>query len=207
MERERYLLYELLAGRQAFDAETVADTLAAVLEREPDWKALPKNTPYAMQRLLRRCLTKDSRERLRDIGDARLEIGDALSLPAEYLPGPTGADAPLWERAMPWALVVVAIAVASWFALREVAPAPDPLRRLAINLPPGQTLDGYLALAMDVSPDGTSVVYAAANPSGDTQLYLRPLDRFEATPVPGTEGGNGPFFSPNGQWVAFFSAR
>jgi serine/threonine protein kinase len=85
------VVYEMLTGRIAFAGDTVSDTIAAILQREPDWRALPAGTPAPVKRLLRRCLEKDPRERLHDIGDARLELKDALTAPPEALPQPTVA--------------------------------------------------------------------------------------------------------------------
>src|SRR5207237_5733051 len=76
------VLYELLTARQAFRGETSADSIAAVVEREPDWKALPSATPERIRDLLRRCLQKDANRRLHDIADARIEIEEALDSPA-----------------------------------------------------------------------------------------------------------------------------
>src|SRR6266850_5809029 len=107
------VLYEMLTGRAAFAGDTIADTIAAILQREPDWRALPAGTPAPVKRLLRRCLEKDPRERLHDIGDARLELKDALTAPPEALPQPTVAPVPLRARQrLVWlsALALVALA-------------------------------------------------------------------------------------------------
>jgi serine/threonine-protein kinase len=186
------VFYEALTGRRAFDGKTLSDTIQLVLEHEPDWTALPAKTPLKMRDLLRRCLQKDHRRRLRDIGDAGIEIAEALAEPSS----PSLAAPALRHGWVPWTLAFLASAVMLWALLHPV-PAPSrPVRRFALDSPPGATsVQGKPAF----SPDGDRLVY----PSGG-RLYLHQLDRMEAAAIPGTEGGTFPFFSPDGQWVAFF---
>src|SRR5438552_2768206 len=197
------VLYELLTARQAFRGETSADSIAAVVEREPDWKMLPPTTPPNIRRLLQRCLQKDSNSRLRDIGDARIEIGEALiespeTVPAALQPRP-------WWRATPRRLIgflVVIAAVALWSLWRGGPPAQRPMLPFAIPLPQGQTLGGREA-AVAISPDGNQIAYIAQTRDGQRQIYLRQLNELEGKPVPGTEGAAHPVFSPDGKWLAF----
>ncbi len=206
------VLYETLTGRQTFAGETVSDILAAILGREPDWLALPGTTPPKIRDLLRRCLQKDPARRLRDVGDARIEIEEALAGPEEITPAATSAQRPArWQRALPWGvagLMVVAAGVAIWSSRRATAPAARPAARLLITLPATESLDlgRYVGErpAVALSPDGRRVVYAASS-GGVTRLYMRAMDQLEAMPIAGTEGASGPFFSPDGQWVGFFT--
>jgi len=196
------VLYELLAGRQAFHGQSLSDTLSAVLRAEPDWSALPPETPEPLGRLLRRCLQKDAGARLHDIADARLEVQDALSSPPPALaPAPPSPLRSL-ARFLPWALAAVGIAVAVWSLSRPRPPASPSVTRLAVPLPPGERFIAGAVPALALSPDGTRLVYALERKQGP-QLYLRRLDRFDAVPIPGTEGASGPFFSPDGEWVGF----
>jgi len=197
------VFYEMLAGREAFGGESVSDSLSAVLGREPDWSALPAATPPAAQRLLRRCLEKDPKRRLRDIGDAWTEMGEQA--PASG--APPGVSRFGWPLALAAAVAVIAAGVAVWSLwLRPAAPAA--VARLAMTLPPTDRLDigqQTPATAVVISQDGRRLVYAATRgQGGSSQLYLRRLDQLEASPIPGTQGAAGPFFSPDGEWVGFF---
>ena len=198
------ILYEMLCGRRVFAGDTVTDVLAAIVKSEPDWEDLPVETPVRIRDLLRLCLRKNPRHRLHDIADARLAIEDAQAGKEEY---PSLAAAPRagYRSAMIalGALVVLAVAIAifSWLRIDSKAlPSQAPVR-FAIRLPPGQVLRGAPA----ISPDGSMVAYAAAEPDGPSRVYLRPLDRVEAEALAGTEGGESPFFSADGQWVGFYS--
>ena len=203
------VLYELLTGKQAFRGETVSDTIAAVLERGPDWQALPITTPAKIRELVRRCLHKDTQHRLRDIGDARIEIEEALASPATAEPSaPSKGIRALGRRALVASgsallLVAVITGIAVWKLKPSSAPPPQPVTRTVITLPPGQELAGLESgPAVAISPDGTHLAYVARQ-NGNQQLYLRPMDSEEAKPIPGTEGAVNPFFSPDGQWVGF----
>jgi hypothetical protein len=200
------VLYEVLTGRQAFKGETLSDTIAGVLEREPDWQALPPATPAKVRDLLRRCLRKDSQQRLRDIGDARIEIEEALAAPATAQPAaPVKEVRAGWRKPLLWgvaSLVLAAIAGLAVWVLKP--PAPQPVTRTVINLPPGQQLAAGLDSAIALSPDGTRLAYVASQ-AGAQQLYVRAMDSMEATPIPDTDGAVAPFFSPDSQWLGFFA--
>jgi len=211
------VLYEMLAGKRAFEGATFSETVASVLDREPDWHALPDETPPAMRRLLRRCLQKEKDRRLRDIGDARLELEEILTGPA---PGsgdetesaviahrPRTSWRGLLESLSFWLVVGAVVAGAGLWALGTSRPAAErPVVRLAIPLAPPETVAGTYAPAVALSPDGTQLAYVAAR-AGRSQIYLRTLDRLEARPIPATEDGNGPFFSPDGRWLGFYAER
>ena len=209
------VLYEMLTGRTAFAGDTISDTIAAILEREPDWSALPATTPTTIRRLLQRCLEKDLNRRLHDIADARIEIEDASREPSG-----SAVEADSAERERPaWAtpravmalaaagVVLVAFGAAEgvrWWPGRVTPPASSPAR-LMITLPAAQALEKGRFPPVALSPDGKLLVYAAAVNGGRTNLYLRPLDELAARPIPSTEGATAPFFSPDGRWLAFYA--
>jgi serine/threonine protein kinase/Tol biopolymer transport system component len=208
------VLYELLTGKQTFQGEAVTEILAAVLKGEPDWQTLPRSTPTKIRDLLRRCLQKDMNRRVRDAGDVRIEIEEALAAPAssESISPATSVLAP-GRRMLILSLgmlllgaVVTGLAV--WNLKPSPSPPPRPVSRTVIALPPGQQLAvaglGSGGLALALTPDGTHLAYVAAQ-GGTQQLYLRALDSLEAKPIPGTEGAVNPFFSPDGQWLGFFA--
>jgi serine/threonine-protein kinase len=203
------VLYEMLTGRPLFAGTDVAETLAAVLRADVDWAALPAATPLAIRRLLKRCLERDQRERLRDIGDARLEITEALAAPA--MPG--GETAAIasparWQRpAVLVATLVLGLVVGGLIVRPPTRPSPGPpapVTRLSIALPRTHVRTNTGRRGVAISPAGTDVAYVA-----NEQLYLRPLDALEAQPLEGTEGSapTMPFFSPDGQWIGFYSQR
>src|SRR5262245_30813016 len=204
------VLYELLSGNQAFQsrdregAGTIQDILAAVLERDPDWTLLPATTPPSIRVLLRRCLQKDAKKRLRDAADVHIEIEDALSAPATPALPPIATTA-RWRHALPSVLTglfvaVIAAGIAIW---NRPAPRHGPVSRTVIALSQGQRLAGFDQPAVALSPDGTQLVYVASDGAGTQRLYLRAMDALEAKPVAGTEGASGPFFSPDGRWIGF----
>jgi eukaryotic-like serine/threonine-protein kinase len=200
------VLFELLTGKQAFHGEDITDILAAVVRAEPAWQALPIPTPVKIRDLLRRCLQKDKTLRLRDAGDARIEIQEVVTAPSE---GPTFRD-PVergWRLAAAFGLVAVVVAVIAGYAVWNLKPLPLPQRvtRTVITLPPGQELAGMEnGAAVALSPDGTYLAYVASQ-GGDQQIYLRAMDSLEARSIAGTEGANELFFSPDGQWLGFFT--
>lgn len=206
------VLFECLTGKRTFHGETVSDTLAHILKGEPDWGALPQNTPTAIRSLLRRCLQKNPKNRLRDIGDARIEIDDALTASAAEI---MGAARPVSKwRILFWAasgLTLVLCCVLLWSLLRSPRATPGAMKHLMINLPEkapvapaGTSPLGVGRPALTLSPDGSILVYVAV--VGDhTQLYLRRMDQDEIQPIQGTDGAHSPFFSPDGKWVGFFA--
>jgi serine/threonine-protein kinase len=209
------VLWEMLTGKPLFEGETISHTLAAVIMKEPDWTALPANTSSSIRTLLRRCLEKDRKRRLQAIGDARLEIDDALTTPA------AGAGAPVvpvprarWRAALPWAVTAMALlsfaAVLVRWAPWRTETAPSVVRVTAeLGADASLAVPGAPGANLALSPDGERLAFAAGaitGASGASQLYLRRLDQLQATPLPSTDGARDPFWSPDGQWVAFFSA-
>ena len=211
------VLYEMLTGHRAFNGDSTTDTIAAVMTAEPNWRLLPADTPAAVRRVLRRCLVKDRRARLRDLGDAHVELREALSAPAtDDALTPRGSPSRRWQVAA-WVAVVATAGCASgaavWNFMRDVE-APRPLvQRLAITLPAtaaairtgSQTALTVTGLA--ISPDGRTVVYLGpADGLGASRLYVRSFYADEPRPLEGTDGASAPFFSPDGQSLAFFAA-
>ena len=198
------VLFEMLSGRRLFEGDTVSDVLAAVLKTEPDWAALPAGTPEAVRKLLRRCLERDPKQRLRDIGEARVALGGATS-PAEAAALPAaparGTAASRWAMLAFVALVSAAAGIGLFSRLRPAPPRA--VTRLQVGLPPGQVLSGVGGPA--ISRDGRTLAYAARDATGVARLYVRALDRFEASAVPESEGAQAPFFSPDGSRVGFFA--
>jgi serine/threonine-protein kinase len=197
------VLYEMLARRQLFAGDTVSDTLAGVLKTNPDWSALPTATPASIRRLLRRCLQRDRKLRLHDIGDALLEIGDAR----EETEAPVSSAAAKPSRLWPWiAAVALAVVLLAASVLYSPAPAAGRLMRLSAELGPDAVMEsnnprGGLA----ISPDGTRIVFRNRGADGKVRLGVRLLDQSEVTTLAGTEGAVDPFFSPDGQSLAFFA--
>ena len=201
------VLYELLTGKRTFGGKTVTDTLAKILEGEPKWAALPDTTPWRIQELLRRCLTKDANDRLPHIGNVRIEIKLALDEPTPVSPvgAASAVHSPLWRRAIPWsiAVVIAVIAGVGFWSLRR--PTPEPLKKFVITPPATALLASFVNNQLAISPDGTRLVYEASS-AGGTKLYVRSLDELIATPIAGTERAQGNhFFSPDGESVAFFT--
>jgi hypothetical protein len=201
------VLYEMLTCREAFGGETTSDILAGVIRAEPDWSCIPASTPPRIRELLRRCLQKDPKRRLRDIGEARISIEEVLSGASQEASGfYAGAVSPAtWRRAAPWAtgiLLAAVVGVAVW-ELRPRPPAPEVVQ-FSFGPPAGDSLDfrgGATTLA--ISRDGAETAFIGMH-GGTSQLYIRRMDRPEVTPLKGTDNGFFPFFSPDGQWVGFF---
>jgi Tol biopolymer transport system component len=187
------VLFEMLCGQAAFAADTAADTLAAVLGRDPDWTALPPATPDAVRRLLRRCLEKNPKRRLRDMGDARLELEKESEAPQ-----PAAGS----RRLGPLARVAFAGAVALTGLLLLPLDRSDGARQtVQFTL---QAPDGYTVIGVPIpSPDGRHVVFAARSTSGESVLWVRAVASTTAKRVAGTERASAPFWSPDGQFVGF----
>jgi serine/threonine protein kinase/Tol biopolymer transport system component len=205
------VLYELLTGMAAFHGEDVTDILAAVVRAEPAWDRLPPSTPTKIRDLLRRCLQKDANKRARDAGDARIEIEEALAATTNSdasSAAPARGIRALRRRPLVLALGTLLLGGAVvGLAVWNLKPSPSPQRvsRLVIDLPPGQQLAGLEnGPAVSLSRDGAYLAYVARQ-AGTQQIYLRPLDSLQARPIPGTEGGVSPFFSPDGQWLGIFA--
>jgi serine/threonine-protein kinase len=197
------VVYEMLTGRRAFGGDEITDTLAFVITKEPDWSAMPASAPSTLDRLLRRCLEKDPKRRLRDIGEARIELEGAepshLVVASEARHADRkGLTVPTWVAWVSAAVVGILIAatVTNW--QREAPTLPARISRFAIPVPSGFQMMLGQNPSLAISPDGTSIVFETGG-----RLHMRTLDRFAAEPIPGTDGANQPFFSPDGAWFGF----
>ena len=197
------VLYEMLAGKKAFEGESISDTLASVLKLDPDWDALPAPTPASIRKLVRRCLTKDRKQRLQAIGEARIAIDEAQNGVPQDAVTERGVSR---HSTGPWVAAVVLGAVAaftSWFAWRATRLADHPLVRLDVDLGADIALPVTSGgSSVTISPDGTRLAYASGTP---TKLFIRRLDQSKATELRGTEEATRPFFSPDGLWVGFLA--
>jgi len=199
------VLYEMLTGTKPFPGDDVSQTLARVIDRGPDWDALPATLSPALDRYLRRCLQKNPRQRVRDIGDVRLAMEGAFETTVSATVEPTAAPQhQVWQRPAVVAMIALGAAgvagLAVWAATRpEPVPPPD-LVQFAI-VPPNLTRANNVR-DIAISPDGTQVVYGVDSEAGP-QLYLHSLNQLDGVPLRGTERGVGPFFSPDGEWVGF----
>ncbi len=210
------VLFEMLTGRRAFEGADASDTLAAVLRAEPDWTALPDNTPSQIRRVLRRCLQKDRDRRLRDVGDVSLDIDEALAAPDT--PAPSVSQGSLTSRLgarerLAWMLLsavlaIIVVGVAATAYLRT--PALDD-RRVEFEIAPSErtSFAGSGALASVPSPalsaDGRRLAFVAVGSNGSPSLWVRAFDSASATVLPGTDGAALPFWSPDGRSIGFFA--
>jgi Tol biopolymer transport system component len=212
------ILYEMLSGRRGYDCEDISDTLAAVLTRDVDWSALPAGTPPRLSALLRDCLMRDPKQRLRDIGEARRVIGqliggtpDTASGPAAALQAPVrfaGFTPKAWLAAAALVIVSAGGAVGLWTAIGPGASGAagtmtGPIR-LSVSVP-----SSIHATRAGITKDGTTLIVSgnARRPDGADEprgrIYTRRLDEYEFKPIPGTEGVEGAAQSPDGRWLVF----
>jgi len=217
------VLYEMLTDKVPFEGKTVSDTLANILQTVPDWHALSQNTPSNIQVLLRRCLEKDLHRRLRDIGDAAIEISETLNLPATAPPVTIPSISLETETAVKTnsrriAMIIAAIIIivltaitVRFFLGRRIQPPTEQIRTVVVSelrVPVDvsiATISPAMIFPMAISPDGTHIAFLGRK--GRTkQLYLRPLNRDEVTPVKGTDGATTVFFSHDSQWLGYATA-
>jgi len=202
------VFYEMLAGERVFEGDSITEMLAAVMRDPVRLERLPPATPPAIARLIARCLERDSKRRLRDIGEARIALDEAIARPHEGVEQRHAAAAPASasSRVIPWAIAVLAIAVAGYFALRA-APAAS---RDSFEVEIGPPRDGQLLIDSNsgnvlLSPDGTKIVFRAATPARNA-LYIRSLARDDTRPLEGTEDASYPFWAPDSRRLAFFAS-
>jgi eukaryotic-like serine/threonine-protein kinase len=210
------VMYEMLAGKRMFEGDTVTDVLAAVIKTEPDWDALPAETPLRLRELIRRCLIKDPKQRLQAIGEARIAIEETIAGGGAIHESPLQAGmSPLqpWRRAL---LVAAGVALGATIALlatvalntglfRKPAPKLGPVR-FEISPPEGYAIaPGDFAPEVVVSPDGGMIAVALADSKGKNSLWVRPLSATTAQKLDNTDGADLPFWSPDGQFIGFFA--
>ena len=198
------VLFEMIAGRMVFPGATISDAIAAVLERSPDWTALPPATPLPVRHALARCLEKDPKLRWRDIGDVRIQLDDA-----EAWRPRTDSASPKTSRAgerAAWALLLALTAAITAMVTPMFRTAPAPAEvRFSLLFPRGVEAD-FAQLA--ISPDGQQIVVSPSfNIQGPNPLWLRPLSSTLGRLLPGTEGAGFPFWSPDGGSIGFFADR
>ena len=196
------VLYEMLTGMRAFPGEDVTDTIVSIMSREPDWLKLPAETPQSIRTLLKRMLDKDARRRLRDVGEARVMLED---LAAGRTPAVQEAEPPSrrnWIVLAAASAVIIVAGLAGFAAWSRRSPEVAlPITRFSITLPPDYQFIRTLSHLIAISPDGSHLVHV-----GNRQLYLRSLSELESRPIRGTGVDPAePFFSPDGQWIGFFS--
>jgi eukaryotic-like serine/threonine-protein kinase len=194
------VLYEMLTGTPAFGGDDVAEILASVVKSEPDWNALAADTPAPIRKLLRRCLEKDRKRRLHDAADARIEIEEAQSGLTEDI-HPTPATAKRRER-LAWTTAIVGVLTGAVSLALLLSNRAMPERQV-VQFSFGE--NAVLAnFDLAVSPNGKFVAYSALNNSKQ-MIWVRPLDSLEAKPIPGTEDGIQPFWSPDSRSIGFFA--
>jgi len=204
------VLYEMLSGKMAFDGDTVSDTIAAILDREPDWSTLSADTPRTLRRLIQRCLEKDPKQRLRDIGDARVELEDIMRAPGDDVdPVLAARQTNTWRQRTRWAgamaaLFAIAAAGLMWFAFTRPATAGDSrVSRFTVDFPKGTGTVPTLNSTIAISPDGTRV---ALTPWPGAPVIVRRVDALGSQPIEVTKTGawhQAPQFSPDGQSVSY----
>ncbi|HVH29095.1 MAG TPA: protein kinase [Vicinamibacterales bacterium] len=202
------VLWEMLTGKRLFEGPSLSRTLADVLRMPIEFTKLPAATPKPIRTLLERCLDRETKTRLRDIGEARIVLDRVIAgvAPEERLPRPVG-PAPKWT---PWAVAVLALAVAAaagWSRWSAERPLDRPLTRLSVDLGPDAVRGPRITAVL--SPDGTRLVFTGRGTVLPRQLFTRRLDQAVATPLAGTEVGgtlSTPFFSPDGEWIGFLAA-
>ena len=211
------LLYEMIAGRRPFNGDTLSDTIASVLTADMDFSAIPATTPYSIRTLLERCLQRDPKVRLRDIGEARIALSAPVEAARTSAAGPASRGSRRPARAWLFGAVLVAIAIVFAAArplwLRAPSATDRPILTLGIDAGGDTAIAGvgfaglnWVGPAAVLSPDGKSLVFIARGPSGGRwQLFVRHLDQLDASPIAGTEGAYAPFFSPDGSSVGFFA--
>ncbi|MBZ0267825.1 serine/threonine-protein kinase [bacterium] len=204
------VFFETLTGRRTFDGETVSDVLARILEREPEWSALPESTPERARRILRRCLEKDPRQRQRDIGDVRIALQEieetrVSSARAAVADAPRATD-PASRRslAVAWTVAALAalVAVGSFLLprARTTEEEPGQVVRFEVTAPPGARMFGHIGHS--ISPDGTALLWPGTDTEGRRRTWIRRLDSLESRPLPSIASPPA-FWAPDGQSIGY----
>ena len=206
------VLFEMLTGKRAFEGDDISETLASVIKGDPDWSALPVDAPLPVRTLLRSCLTKDPRTRLADIAGAMfvLRHGESLVVTAPVATGTDTGRRWSWRLGGAAALLLATVIAASgWIGWRSRS--DDPLHTavttFSLTLPQGEQFTNAGRNLVALSPDGRRLVYSAGG-----RLNLRSMGELTVVPIRGTEGGGptaprGPFVSPDGEWVGYWTTN
>ena len=205
------ILFEMLTGKQLFLGETASDTLAGILKSEPDWSQLPPGLPFQVERVLRRCLAKDPRQRLRDIGEARVRLEDPTAESGMFTGSmaavaDTGGRARL-GRIIPWGLFAMSLAVLVWLQLGTRDVSGTGVQHLAV--PGAQDVDFHISGSFPglpvISPDGSRVAFSGLSHTQNTvNLYVRDLGSERSVDLSDTKDAQYPFWSPDGRWLAYY---
>lgn len=199
------VLYEIIVGKPLFSGETVSDIFVEVLTKEPDLSALPDHP----RRVVERCLRKDPRKRWQAIGDVRIALEEDLPAQSASI---AAASVPAFHSWLPWAvaailfLAALGASIAAWRASRAASESMNlPLLRFDTEIDVDMISGIYASTFAAISPDGTRLIYTVRSPDGEPMFAMRMMDKTTGVPIPGTEGGHDPFFSPDGQWLGFFA--
>jgi Tol biopolymer transport system component/predicted Ser/Thr protein kinase len=195
------LLAEMLTGKRFFEGETLSHTLAHVLTGPIELDCLPDATPPPVRELIGRCLDRTLKNRLRDIGDARIVLQECLANPSAA-PASVGPIA-VRRGVLPWAAALAIAIVAGGIGWWRATRAPEPLARVRMNVEIAPDLAISRSNGIAISEDGTRLALLLQGADGKRRLYTRLLDRKELNPLPGTENAMAPFFSPDGRWIGF----
>jgi serine/threonine-protein kinase len=200
------VLYECLTGRAAFRGEFPVDAITATLEREPDWTLLPERTPPRVRDLLANCLAKDAKQRLRDIGDARMELERSIERREWTSTGSMRAAQPArrsWRVAIPWVVAIAALAVSAAAVWRPAQPVSRAVLRFDVNEPEIRERHEFDLAALAITPDGSTVCYSGTGT--EDSLFVRRLSESASTPLvfPNTRHAHNPTFSLDGRWIVF----
>ena len=200
------VLYEMLTGRRAFPGDEISDVLAAVLRQDIDWSALPEDTPPRLRRLLERCLDRDVKSRLRDIGEARVVLATIASGAPDtssVTTPPASAQPRRWREALAWTIAAAAVIAVATLSFTRQPPTSGASRLVSLPfVPPADASLAEINHAV-ISPDGQKLLFSARSPNGRRQLWLRSLDSPEVTALPDTDDAIEPFWSPDSKSVAF----
>jgi serine/threonine protein kinase/Tol biopolymer transport system component len=205
------ILYEMLTGERAFDGDDATETLSRIVHQDPDLSRVPPGVSSVIGRLMALCLEKDRTQRLSQMAIARFQIADALADPPAKADGITGhrQSRPVLQALVLGVILgaLVGLTVAS-FSMSPKASDASPLTRLLVGVAPAEQIGGTegrpTRTALAISPDGMVLVFSAVR-GNQRALYMRRLDQADAVPIPGTDGAENPFFSPDGQWIGYWA--
>jgi serine/threonine-protein kinase len=203
------VLHEMLTGKSAFQGQSQASLIGAILNQQPPAiSTLQPLSPPTLDRIVRTCLAKDPEDRWQNVHDLANElkwIGESAASATGVVAHRATPRQIMWRVAVIAASIVAGATLASlWWRARSPSSSALIQVRAVVTLPPGSELTVGSRQPLALSPDGRVLAYAASAADGSSEIFIRPLDRFESTPVGGTKGGTGPFFSPDGQWLGFF---